>query len=529
MFVETTIALILIFGTLVLFHELGHFLAAKISGIRVEEFGFGWGPRLVTLFRRNGTEYTVHLLPLGGFVKLAGMEPGQVDVEDGFQAQPVRTRAFVVASGPLMSLLLAVVAMVFVGVYWGFPNLNLPENRVGQVYPRTEAQRIGLRAGDRIVRIDNMAIHRGRDMTDYIHDRPGRKLKIVIERDGTRLVKEATPQWVVTYLGATWSFMLSERARVESVRDGGEAENRGIQVDDVLLSLNGRAIYGGRAMVETISERGPRTTDMILIREGRQLQLTVNPDVQWVAFAGVKWSFPGGFVQTGADGHEIDPASVAGRAGLESGDRLISIDGRKISDGEQVLKLLRAKSRAGQRIRLLVSKLGTSNLISLSISPEDCKSVRFGYCDAIGLLGFMPAPTLEKAGSGESIARGLKEFGQRAAYLLRVLTSKRIAQDVGGPVMIAKVTASSVRLGAYYVVDMAAMLSLSLAFINLIPIPVLDGGLLVMLLVEAIRRKRLSPEQVQAFTLAGFMTIVVLIVLIIYLDVFRIAQGLVPQ
>jgi len=79
------------------------------------------------------------------------------------------------------------------------------------------------------------------------------------------------------------------------------------------------------------------------------------------------------------------------------------------------------------------------------------------------------------------------------------------------------------------VVDMAGMLSLSLAFINLIPIPVLDGGFIVILIIEAIRRKRLSPQQAQAVTLAGFTTIVVLAVLILYLDIFRISQGLVPQ
>ncbi|MDH7600709.1 MAG: site-2 protease family protein [Armatimonadota bacterium] len=529
MVVETTIALILIFGTLVLFHELGHFLAAKLSGIRVEEFGFGWGPRLVTLFRRSGTEYTVHLLPLGGFVKLAGMEPGQEDIKDGFQAQPVRTRALVVAAGPLMSFLLAVIAMIFVGVYWGFPNLNLPENRVGQVYPKTEAQRIGLRAGDRIIRIDNLVIRRGRDMTDYIHDRPGRKLRLVIQRDGRRLVKEATPQWVVTYLGATWSFMLAERAQVESVQDGSEAKRRGIQVEDILLSLNGRPVYGGRAMVEAINEAGPRATNLVLIREGRRLSLTVKPDIQWITFAGVKWSFPGAFVEAGTDGHSIDPTSPAGRAGLEPGDRLLNVAGIRVTSGEQLLKLLDTKAAEGRRIRLIVSKAETSDRVSLWVSPQELRSIRSGYCDAVGLLGFMPAPTLEKAGFGESILRGLKEFWGRTVYLARVLTSKRVAQDVGGPVMIAKVTASSVRLGAYYVVDMAAMLSLSLAFINLVPIPVLDGGLLVMLLVEAIRRKRLSPEQVQAFTLAGFTTIIILIVLVVYLDVFRIIQGLVPQ
>jgi regulator of sigma E protease len=527
--IETTIALVLIFGSLVFFHELGHFVAAKLVGIRVEEFGFGWGPRLFRLFRRRGTDYTVHLLPLGGFVKLAGMEPGQEDVPDGFQAQPVSKRALVVVAGPVMSFLLAVLAMIFVGVYWGFPNYNAPENRVGQVYPKTEARRIGLRAGDRIIRIDNIVVRKGKEMTDYIHARPGQKIKLVIKRDGKQFVKEAIPQWVVTYLGATWSFMLCERAQVESVRDGSEAKRRGIQAEDVLLSIDGRAIYGGKSMVDAIKERGSRATVLTLMRSGRQLKVSVTPDLQWVTFAGAKWSFPGAFVQSGAKNSEISPSSPVGRAGLEPGDRILSVNGTRLNTGERLLEILRQSSERNTVIKLVVSKGKKSDRVTIKLSPADFGPVRFGYHDAIGLLGFVPAPALEKAGFAESVSRGLSEFGERTMYLLRVLTSKRVAQDVGGPVMIAKVTASSVRLGAYYVVDMAAMLSLSLAFINLIPIPILDGGLLAMLLVEAIRRKRLSPQQVQAITLAGFTTVVILIVLIVYLDVFRIVQGLVPE
>ena len=528
MVVETTIALVLIFGTLVMFHELGHFAVAKFMGIRVEQFGFGWGPRLVTMFRRHGTEYTLHLLPVGGFVRLTGMEPGQENIPDGFQAQPIWKRALVVLAGPVMSFALAAAAFLFVGVYWGFPDLGLPENRVGQVNPMTEAARINLRAGDRIIEIDGIRIGQGKDMTDYIHNRPGRKLTLVVERRGKRWTKVGRPQWTIMYLGATWSFMRRDRALVDSVAEHTAAGKAGILPDDVLLSIDGRRIVGGQAMADAIRSNGGREVGLDLLRAGKRVTVRARPDIQWVSLAGAKWGFPGGIAESG-DG-DIRRGSTAGRAGVHRGDTIVSVSGvEDIQTGEQMLNALHARRQGDRSPAILITRDGLDTPIEVRPTPADYAAMRTGHYDAIGLFGFLPAPTLVKAGFVESVDRGLREFGQRALYLLRILTSKRIAEDVGGPVMIAKVTAWSVALGPYYVVDMAGMLSLSLAFINLIPIPVLDGGLIVILIVEAVRRKRLSPQQAQAVTLAGFTTILVLAVLVLYLDIFRISQGLVPQ
>ncbi|MGC8862294.1 MAG: RIP metalloprotease RseP [Armatimonadota bacterium] len=527
MIVETAIALILIFGVLVLCHELGHFATAKLVGIRVEELAFGFGPRLLTLFRRNETDYTIRLVPAGGFVRLAGMEPGQEDVPDGFQAQPISRRMLVVFAGPLMSFLLAVVAFLFVGVYWGFPDLSLPEARVGQVNPKTEAARIGLRAGDRILQIDGDEIKRGRQMIDYIHRRPGRKVRLLVERRGSRFVKVGTPQWNVMYLGATWSFMLRERALVENLGEHSAARRAGIMPNDVLLSIDGRRILSGPDMVRAVRAKANQEVALELLRAGKHVTVKAKPDIQWVSLAGARWGFPGGVAESG-DG-AIRSTTTAGRAGVRQGDWIHSINGVEIKTGEQMLDIIRSSRSKGRSPEIAVKREGLEEPIRFRPTPEDIAAMRFGYYDTVGLLGFLPAPTLVRAGFGESVARGLREFGQRVAYLVRVLTSKQIASDVGGPVMIARATASSVALGPYYVVDMAGMLSLSLAFINLIPIPILDGGLIAILIIEAIRRKRLTPQQAQAVALVGFTTVLLLAVLIVYLDIFRITEGLVPQ
>ena len=182
MFIETAIALVLIFAVLVLFHEFGHFAAARLVGMRVEEFAFGFGPKMITLFKRGDTEYTLHPIPLGGFCKIAGMEPDEQDIPDGFQAQAIWKRALVIFAGPFMSFVLAVLVFVSLGVYWGFPDFAKVQNRVGAVNPQTEAYRMNLRAGDRILEINGARVTDGEQLTSFIHSRPGERINLVIDR-----------------------------------------------------------------------------------------------------------------------------------------------------------------------------------------------------------------------------------------------------------------------------------------------------------------------------------------------------------
>lgn len=524
MVLETAIALVFIFAVLVMFHELGHFIAARAVGIRVEEFAFGFGPKLMRLFKRGDTEYTVHPVPLGGFVKLAGMEPGEEDIPDGFQAQARWKRALVIFAGPFASFLLAVIVFLFVGVYFGFPDLTKPANRVGMVNPETEAARIGLRAGDWVIRIDGTRITDGRQMTNIIHASPGEQIRLVIRRDGRRMVKIGTAQWMISYLGASWSFMLTNHAKVEGVVDGSPAKRAGIQPEDELVSINGRRIIGGRDMVEAIKATRNATVTMELLRDGKLVTVKAKPDIEWVRFAGVKWGFPGAIAQEDRDK-------------IRRGDKLLSVNGTTIKSGQQLASMW-------QRLSSSKAKIPDSELQSVELKlrradkPEAIETVTMrvkdsqievGYYDAIGLLGFLPEPTLVRAGIGESIARGLSDTGRRALFLIRVLTSEDIKESVGGPLMIASVTRSAVALGPYWILSTLAGLSLSLAFINLVPIPILDGGHLLIIAVEAIRRKRLTKEQMQAVQAIGLAMIALLFVVVMLADIAKFAGGKVPQ
>ena len=520
MSLESIIVFALILGVLIWFHELGHFITAKLAGIRVEVFAFGLGPRLLRVFRRGDTEYAIHLLPLGGFVKLAGMETGEEDIADGFQAQPIWKRAVVIFAGPLFSFVLGVAVLLFVGVHWGFQDYTQPEPRIGSVQPLTEAARVDLRAGDRVLEINGIRITQGTQMTQLIHSKPGEELTLLIDRDGKTINMIARPRWVVQYLGAQWSFMKGVSAVVDNVAKPSAAENAGIQQDDTLVSINGKSIVGGPEMVAAIRSNGGRVATIVLNRNRQSVAVAASPDVQWVRFLGPKWVFPGGYA--------IEEGGKTSNSAIQPDDLVVGINHAKITSGEDMLKAIKAAD--GHALAMVVSRDGVERLISVTPTAADLASVRWGVYTTTGLLGFLPAPKLVKKGFTESMKEGFVIVGRIVQMLAKTLTSKRIKEDIGGPVMIAKVTQTSVALGPYWVLLLLGSLSLSLAVINLVPIPaILDGGHLILLGIEAVRKKRWSRNQMAVMQMVGFAIVAVLIALVFVSDITKMVSGQIPQ
>lgn len=339
-------ALIVMLGTLIFFHELGHFTVAKLLRIRVEEFAFGFGPKWIRLFKRGGTEYTIHPVPLGGFVKLAGMEPGQENVPNGFQSKPWWSRLAVYLAGPFMSFVLAYLVFCALGFTVGLPITGEAINSVDLVFPGTEAERVGLKSGDLIVSINGERIDSGREMLGIVHGSPNKQLVIIVGRNGRYVPMRATPE-------AT----------------------------------------------------------------------------------------------------EVEKGKV------------------------------------------------------------------------IGLLGFTPKQRLQRVGLMESIHYGNQATLIFVTTILRVLPSREVKDAVGGPLAIADATLNSVKSGPYRYLQLVGILSLSLAVVNMLPIPVVDGGQAMLLLVEAIKRRRLSPRTWEVAQRIGLTVIAIIFLLIMYLDLSRIASN----
>jgi regulator of sigma E protease len=189
----TFIAFIIVLGVLIFFHELGHFLVARLCGVGVEKFSLGFGPRLFG--KKSGiTDYRVSAIPLGGYVKMVGDEP-DAEVEPdlrhlSFTHKSVTKRILIVAAGPLFNLLLAVLIFLGINLIHG---AFIPLPTVGNVTPRSPAQEAGIEPGDRIVSIDGYEVATWDDMKIIISESGGKSLSIIVDRDGEPLSLEISP------------------------------------------------------------------------------------------------------------------------------------------------------------------------------------------------------------------------------------------------------------------------------------------------------------------------------------------------
>lgn len=182
--------LVVLLGILVLVHEMGHYIAAKRAGMRCDEFAFGFGPKIAHLFNRGETEFNIRAFPLGGFVKIVGMEPGD-EQPDGYNSAPKLKRAGVVFAGPLMSLLFGYFVFLLIGFIWGFPTAT---SKIAGVSKDTPAARAGLLKGDEILSINGKKYADGEEMKHAIQTSDGKELALVINRAGKAVTVKATPK-----------------------------------------------------------------------------------------------------------------------------------------------------------------------------------------------------------------------------------------------------------------------------------------------------------------------------------------------
>lgn len=186
----TIIAFLLVFSLLVFVHELGHFTVAKLTGIRVEEFGLGYPPRLLTIARRGNTEYTLNAIPFGGFVRMLGEEdPSQ---PDSFAAKSKLTRAGALLAGPLMNIVLAF--LLFIGL--GLIGFDIPIGSVAiiGVAPGSPAAEAGLQEGDTILIIDGLTVRNTYELSRYTRERLGEAVTLSVKRGEETLPVHLTPR-----------------------------------------------------------------------------------------------------------------------------------------------------------------------------------------------------------------------------------------------------------------------------------------------------------------------------------------------
>ncbi|MGF6169316.1 regulator of sigma E protease [Pseudomonas moraviensis] len=427
-------------GVLVTFHEFGHFWVARRCGVKVLRFSVGFGMPLLRWHDRQGTEFVVAAIPLGGYVKMLDEREGEVPVDQldqSFNRKSVRQRIAIVAAGPIANFLLALV------FFWVLAMLGSEQVRpvIGAVESGSIAAKAGLNAGQEIVSIDG----------------------------------EPTSGWAAVNL--------------QLVRRLGESG--AIQL---LVREQGSSAESPRTLALDNWLKGADEPDPIRSLGIRPWRPALPPVLA-----------------------ELDPKGPAQAAGLKTGDRLLALDGQPLDDWQQVVDTVR--TRPDTKIMLRVERDNAQIDVPVTLAARGESKAPSGYLGAGVKAIDWPPEMIREVSYGPLAAIG---EGARRTWTMSILTLDSLkkmlfgelsVKNLSGPITIAKVAGASAQSGVADFLNFLAYLSISLGVLNLLPIPVLDGGHLLFYLIEWVRGRPLS-DRVQGWGIQIGISLVVGVMLL---------------
>ncbi|HEX4325206.1 MAG TPA: RIP metalloprotease RseP [Burkholderiales bacterium] len=435
-------------GILIAFHEYGHYLAARLCGVKVLRYCLGFGtPFFSRRFGPDQTEWGIAPFPIGGYVKLLGQDPDDpvpaVDAHRAFNNQAVWKRAIIILAGPLANFILAI------SFYWG---LNLhgveePVARVAAPAAGSPAARAGLQPGDEITRFDGDA--------------------------------------VVSWNDLNWRLL------------NAASERRSVTLETRNAS----------------SERAARTLDFTSLDH-------LDPDKDLIGRLGFRLYRPQPRLG------RIAPGSPADVSGLKTGDILVNVGEKAVGSADDFIGQVR--SHRDQPLRVGVLRGGQR--LDFSVTPREVENEGKKYVGInAGIEPGMAAMTTVSYGPLKSLSQAVTQTWDMSIFSLKMLgkmiTGEVSWRNLSGPVTIADYAGKTARLGATYYLNFLALVSISLGVINLLPIPMLDGGHLMYYLAEIIRGKPVSERVMEIGFKFGLTIVAISMVLALYNDINRLLAG----
>jgi regulator of sigma E protease len=426
-------AVALVLGVLILIHELGHFIAAKLFGVRVEVFSIGFGKRLLG-WRKGDTDYRISALPLGGYVKMSGENPMEVRTGDPgeFLSHPRWQRFVIAIAGPAMNILLAIALLtgVFMVRYEHPYFLDQPAV-IGFVVENSAAAKAGFEAGDRIVRIGNTQSPTWEDVEARVMLSPGQPLEVAIQRGGQIITKTIVPdkkEGPEEY-GTLGGWVPQEPNIVTQLEPGMPAAQVGLKVGDEITAVNGVAMHSMRALINYLQQNQAKPLDVTVLRNHRELHFNVTP--------------------------------------------------------------------------------------KLTENPHQWR------------MGFISSPMhVDKLGFVDALSKSIetnKRYSVLILELVRQLAARRVSmKQIDGPIGIARASGEAARQGWMPLLALMAAISLNLGIFNLFPIPIMDGGVILLLAIESLMRRDISMKIKERIYQAAFVFLVLFAVVVIYNDLGKL-------
>lgn len=500
----TVISFIIVIGILIFVHEFGHFIVAKKTGVEVEKFSLGFGPKIIG-FKKGETQYMISAIPLGGYVKMKGENPDEPLTNDPkeFSSRSVGVRFAIVAAGPITNFLLVFMLMPLV-YYLG---INVPaflEQKpvVHWVAKNSPAKVADFKVGDRILTVDEDKVDNWEDYYELIiAKKPNKGITIEIERNGRIQEKILTINFNYANLNPTRIGLFHKQvSKVGDIFDGLPAQQAGLEPGDLIKRIADIKIIHWAQMSEVIREYPGEELILNIERKGESLTFKIKP---------------------AAIIDEIEKESPAHLAGLKAGDNILTINGKDVSYWKESL-INKAFPKEG-KFSFEVSREGKK--LTATVIPQETKSIGVSISGRIGITPFAEEEILKKYGLLDSIKEGFKKTidltGKIFFFLKKLFTFELSMKQFGGPIMIAKMSGSAAKSGLPSFLLFIAFLSLNLSIINLFPIPVLDGGHLVFLLIELVMRRPLGAKKMEFVQKIGFALIILLMLTVTYNDILR--------
>jgi regulator of sigma E protease len=558
---------VLLVSSLIFIHESGHFAFAKIFGVKVLTFSIGFGPKLLRI-RGKETEYCVGLLPFGGFVKMLeeSKNPDPILPEERgrtFEAQALWKRVTIVLAGPAMNLLFPIA--LYTSVFLEDEQF-LPAT-VGVVIPGKPADG-KLKPGDRIVRVDGDAVSSFREVQRIVAHRIGRAVTLSVERDGKTVDVTVTPADVtevreldiVEHKGQIGFDAHFPAAVIGIAHPDSPAGHASLQTFDRVTAINGRRIDRFVDLVEALAEnRGDQVVVSYLrpvdvpnalgglcklsVLEAGVKQLTPTPrapgstppaDSQARAVDVLE--------RTGIESADmyvafVPQASSEWRAGLRPGDRVTVLDGVPQKLWLTMKEELRAGADKMHELQWMHEGSLKRGFFQLRNEQWDDEFGQHYERYVFRTDHWVPnAPDRLVANPHRlvyALQRGFEETGNVIKFIgvgiLRLLQGRVSLATVGGPITLYDIAGEAGAQGAEHFVRAMALLSVNLGMINLLPIPVLDGGHLLFFLFEAARRRPLPIRAREVASLAGMIVLALLILVAFKNDVERKWDVIVTQ
>ncbi len=536
---EFVFALVLMLGVLITVHEFGHFIAAKACGVRVLKFSIGFGPPIgIGRFRmswtRNGTEYVVAWLPLGGFVKMLGENPDEAespeveaDPSQALRAKPTWKKLSVVFAGPAMNLALPV--FVFAGTL--ALGVDRREAVVGNVEPGSPAAEAGLLPGDRVLSIEGEPIAWWDELEKQVRSRPGQRLRFDVEREGRHfdfdLGVEERAGLDIFRLNSDVGWLGLQHARQKALvgitSSDSPAARAGLRSGDRIERAGETSVEDWTGFAEAYAgAEGPVKLSVIrgADQDEREIRLSV-PALGSVESLGAIPAVV--LVESVSEGRPAD------RAGIEPGDLIVTVDGTPIGSFLTFQETVLASE--GRALDILVARDGESR--RLQIRPELTELDGGATGEKLYLIGIRGEDaTLSGVVATDQVRNPLVAFPRAAVMTvditrifirgLRMIIAGEISRsNIGGPIEIAKQSHMALQAGWDRFLNLLVLISINLGILNLLPIPILDGGQALMFTVEGVKRSPLSLRTREIVQQLGLVVLVALMSFAFWNDISR--------